>query len=93
MPSEPPRKSYSCPHTQKRIPPPLCLYVDLLNSIITEGSIKMKHTSERIKERVRLECWRANNEIIETPPERSKRKTTPRANKLPGYFHVLVLIN
>ena len=34
-------------------------YVDLLNSIIPDGSVRFKQTSERIKERVRILCWRA----------------------------------
>ena len=33
--------------------------MDLLNSIIPDGSVRFKQTSERIKERVRILCWRA----------------------------------
>ena len=62
--------------------------MDLLNSIIPDGSVRFKQTSERIKERVRILCWRAFTTYKKLS---SKGSIDRRTEHLNGFSKICIL--
>ncbi len=65
-------------------------YADLLNNIIPEGSIRIKCTSERIEECVRVQCSRVFKQNKQLSLKGSKKR---RAEYLNGFSKISILVS